>query len=159
MANQKIDLFEDRAEITMKRGVAIIDLDEVARARLYSWSLNGAKYPYVCTNQPRKDGKKSIYMHDFILGKVTGFCIDHINANKLDNRKCNLRRTTHRQNCYNRKAKENLGLRYFAGAWRVRITKDRQEFHIGSFKTKEEAIDARIKAERELFGEFAPVRK
>ena len=41
------------------------------------------------------------------------------------------------------------------GKWRVRIWKDYKTYTIGHYDTKEEAIKARIDAEKEYFGEFA----
>ncbi len=38
--------------------------------------------------------------------------------------------------------------------WRAQITKDGKNIHLGSFETKEEAIEARNKAEEKYFKEF-----
>ena len=39
--------------------------------------------------------------------------------------------------------------------WRVSITVDYKTIHVGSFASKEKAIDARLKAEKEYFGEYS----
>lgn len=45
---------------------------------------------------------RSIFLHKIIMGKPPkGFVTDHINRNKLDNRRCNLRFLTYRMNTLN----------------------------------------------------------
>ncbi|MBL0320755.1 MAG: HNH endonuclease [Alphaproteobacteria bacterium] len=44
---------------------------------------------------------KHVYMHRYIMTAKAGQEVDHINGNKLDNRKENLRLASHSQNCKN----------------------------------------------------------
>ena len=78
--------------------------------------------------------------------------IDHINGIRDDNRLCNLRAVTNSVNSKNVKLKANnktghFGVSYESNAWRARITVDGKKIHLGRFKTKEEAVNARKKAE------------
>lgn len=44
---------------------------------------------------------KNKYIHHLVLGKKPGWQIDHINQDKLDNRRCNLRYVKPQQNIWN----------------------------------------------------------
>lgn len=85
--------------------------------------------------------------------------IDHINGDRSDNRICNLRLATHKQNTWNRSRSVNSnsgvkGVTKHLNRWQASIGKDGRRHYLGSFKTIEEAKTAREKAEEYLFGEF-----
>jgi len=52
--------------------------------------------------------KKTILMHRVLMNPPDGIEVDHINGDRLDNRRCNLRLCTHAENMRNRGA-EKLG--------------------------------------------------
>ena len=86
--------------------------------------------------------------------------IDHINGNRLDNRIANLRGATHPQNMCNRKVATHSKscLRGISqrenGKWRAYRCSNGRRFNIGTFPTKQEAIDT-LRATRKLIhGEF-----
>ncbi len=83
--------------------------------------------------------------------------IDHINGDRGDNRISNLRLVTHQENMKNCSLSKNnttghTGIWYQASTdkWHASIHKDYKKVHIGSYKTKGEAIKARKDAEKEL---------
>ena len=86
--------------------------------------------------------------------------IDHKNGNPADNRWCNLRIGTQRDNTCNSKRQAGSsgvrGVRWVArlNKWHARISVDNRERYLGIFKTKQEAVDARLAAEREFYGEY-----
>lgn len=88
---------------------------------------------------------------------------DHENRNPLDNRKENLRYATQHENTMN-KGKQRNNISGITGIgwikkiqkWRARITFNEKEIYLGVFDNKDEAIKARLCAEKEYFGEFAP---
>ena len=88
-------------------------------------------------------------------------CVDHIDRNKLNNHISNLRYATDSENGMNKTIQSNntsgiVGV-YFCkdrNKWRAVIKKDRNPIHLGYFETKEEAIEARSKAEETYFKEF-----
>ena len=88
--------------------------------------------------------------------------IDHINNCRNDNRKNNLRIATQQTNQINRDANNNnsLGVKGVAKAktkdkYVARIMVNGKSIHLGTFDTLEKAKEARNKAERRYFGEFA----
>ena len=86
--------------------------------------------------------------------------IDHINRDKLDNRKENFRYATKSENRINSKTRtDNVsgiqGVRFEEGKWRVRISVNGKYVHLGMFNDFEEAVKTRLKAEKKYYGEFA----
>ena len=80
--------------------------------------------------------------------------IDHINGKKADNRLCNLRDVTRRENTRNlpRRGDGPVGVAWLSNLqkWRARIKVCGQEKHLGVFETRAEAVMARRAAEREF---------
>ena len=66
---------------------------------------------------------KNKYLHHFILPKKEGFVVDHINHNKLDNRRCNLRYATPSQNCLNQSICKNNTSGYRGVNWHKKSKK------------------------------------
>lgn len=98
-------------------------------------------------------------LHRIITGAQKGMDVDHINHNRLDNRRCNLRVCTHADNMMNHAGYKGSqrGIIKAKNRWQARIMARRVNHYLGSFKTPEEAIAAHRAAERRLRGEFAPV--
>lgn len=79
-----------------------IDIEDYEKIKEISWyeTSNG----YIC----HKDtGKKVIFLHRFITNAPEKSIVDHINHNKKDNRKYNLRITNYKINGLNRKKLPN----------------------------------------------------
>jgi hypothetical protein len=85
--------------------------------------------------------------------------VDHINADRADNRLANLRLASRRQNQGNRPGHSKLGNlkgTYQKGSkWVARIAVNYRHVHLGMFHTQEQAHEAYMKAAREHFGDFA----
>ena len=104
-------------------------------------------------------------MHRFVMDYYDkDMVVDHINRNKLDNRKANLRTSTRRENTINKSVQSNntsnipgVSWRKDRNKWRAYITVNGKQISLGMFKDKEEAVKARKEGEREYFGEFAPI--
>lgn len=103
---------------------------------------------------------KCIKMHRFILNLDDPKKeVDHINRNKLDNRLCNLRICSHKENGMNQSKttgrKLPIGIsKTPGGKYRSRIMKDGKEINLGHYKTIKEAVFAREKGEKEYFKSF-----
>lgn len=103
-----------------------------------------------------------IWMHKQILGASKKQTVDHINLDKLDNRRSNLRIATFQQNMHNR-PKHKDGKNKYKGVWwnkhnknyNAFITLNRKRQHLGCFVTAEEAAMTYNEKAKELYGEFA----
>lgn len=102
-------------------------------------------------------------MHRVILGAAVGVEVDHINHNRLDNRRENLRFASRADNARNvERARGVTGYRGVAirsGRFHAQLYSKaegaRRKFFLGSFGTAEEAAHAWDAKARELYGEFA----
>ena len=147
-------MHEDYAEIVLRDkhscvvGVAIIDIEDVGIAKQYKWhmrkSLN-TNYA-ACT---LKDGQK-LFLHRLVLGYSGKDDVDHIDHNGLNNRKSNLRVVTHDTNLRNQHGNRKGVKRVGSGNYQAIITKDSKNIYLGTFPTYESALEARLKAEKEL---------
>lgn len=153
-----VDNGDGSATVTTAKGqIILIDASDRAVAERYSWCVSKTGYAVANT------GNRVVKMHRYILGvNDPEEIIDHINGNRLDNRRKNLRRCTAKENSRNLKLKVTNNSGYAGiretehGTYNVRITFQRKEIHIGNYKSYEEAVNARKEAERRFYGEFAP---
>jgi len=97
-----------------------------------------------------KKAGKHIYMHRVILERKLGrpispgmFC-DHIDGNRSNNSRSNLREVTNQQNQYNTRAK-GYYWEEARGKWRARIRFNGKQIHLGYFELE---ADARAAYER-----------
>jgi hypothetical protein len=110
-----------------------------------------------------KIGKSQKFLHKFLMPTDPGQEVDHINRNKLDNRRDNLRYVTKQQNQMNQgvqkrsKSSTFKGVTYHGktGKWRAYIKKDGKGKFLGVFKTEIEAAKAYDQKALELFGQYA----
>lgn len=98
-----------------------------------------------------------------ILGKEIpeGFVVDHIDNNTLNNSIDNLRISTVQGNTHNRSKRPNMTSKYkgvcwnkAAKKWKVGITFNYKQIHLGYFKSEEAAKLAYDRKSEELFGDF-----
>lgn len=148
--------------IRSRRGVieyATVDAEDYPHLSQYRWSLMGG-YPRTAIGQPQRHFK----MHRLIMPRQVGMTIDHINGDKLDNRKCNLRLCTDRQNNLNRPKQSNNKTGYKGvfiegrtGMYVAQIRYAGRRYRLGQFTDPRAAYDAYCKACHRLHGEYANV--
>jgi len=153
----KIVFLDDYAEIvTSKRQRILVDTADVEFLGAYSWCIS--KTGYAVANIEGKVTK----LHRYLLSPADDQVVDHKNGNTLDNRRCNLRITTQKNNSRNVAAARGsatgvLGISLTpAGKYRARIMVDGKEIRLGHFATLDSAVAARRAAEERYFGSFAP---
>ena len=153
-----------------KNQIVFVDDEDYEKLTQYSWCYHGDGY---AARGYHNNGKLIIEkMHQAVIGKAPdGFVIDHINGNKLDNRKCNLRYVTVQQNCFNRKRRSPVQVgvnpskykgvtwRNDRGKWRSNITHCGRRIYLGLYDTEEEAALAYNVAAKEIFGEYAKLNE
>ena len=134
--------------VTLRSGQEMIcDFEDWLRLKEYGWRLGDTGYA-----QTRVDGK-NIKFHIEVMGKKKGLVIDHINRNRLDNRKENLRFVTQEVNTLNRSMQSNnkcgeKGVYYdkSRNKYVAEIKVRKKKIHLGRFDTIEEAVSEREKA-------------
>ena len=109
----------------------------------------------------RMDGKVT-YLHRAVLQAPSDALVDHINHDKLDNRKCNIRLCTDHESHGNMKPQRRSKSGYKgvfpvskSTSWRAQLNAYGETKYLGCFETKEEEAKAYNKAAKEHFGEFA----
>lgn len=101
---------------------------------------------------------KNIKFHIAIMGKKDNYVIDHIDQNKLNNKRENLRYLTKSGNAINSKLSSNntTGVKGITRnrnkkKWIAQIMVNRKHIHLGTFDKLEDAIRAREDAEEKYF--------
>lgn len=101
-------------EHIVKGQKVLIDDEDEPIFQKYKWHINDSGY--VVWRGKENGKKKTIRLHRLIAKPKNGLVVDHINRNKLDNRKSNLRCVTQAVNCCNRDAVENAKGYYHSNA-------------------------------------------
>jgi hypothetical protein len=144
--------------IPLTRGKeAIVDDEDFEHLNQWKWGLDTDGYAIRGIHIPRR---KTFIMHREIMKTPKGMETDHINGNKLDNRKCNLRICTKSQNKMNiSRQVDNMsgykGVSRHCADWQAQIGKDGIKIYLGIYKNKELAARAYDEAAKKLFGEYA----
>jgi hypothetical protein len=87
--------------------IALYDPEDAPLIERYAWFVDSGGY-LRCT--PAK-GQKTESLHRMIMAPPPEMEVDHINGNRLDNRRANLRVVTKRENSANRRASGASGFR------------------------------------------------
>ena len=154
--------YEDYAEIVLydkqhnEVARAIIDLECVDSVKKHKWCIRDDNYAY---------NDKVGRLHRYIMNPPEGMVVDHINHNRLDNRRENLRICSPQENSMNAGKRHNssgiMGVSWDKenNKWKAQIRINGRNKNLGRFNTIEEAAEARRQAEIEYFGEFAPTKE
>lgn len=130
------------------------DIEDYELIKDYTWS---EEHGYIINKLTRT------YLHKLITHTDHTQIVDHVKSRRYDNRKSELRIVTSEQNAYNKSYMSN-NTSGFIGVvwnkknlcWQAQIGYQHKSIYLGSFDNKEDAIIARLLAEKKYFGEFAP---
>jgi len=143
--------------IPLGRGLfAVVDAEGYEWLSKYKWHANrrGRKVYAIGAKKGRV-----VSMHRLIMRPRKGYVVDHIDGNGLNNRRCNLRVCTRRQNMVNvgprGGASEFVGVYRQGDKWGAQIVWRGKKYTLGSYDTQVEAAKARDRKAFELHGEFA----
>lgn len=107
---------------------------------------------------PEEKKYKIIAMHRLIMDFPKGKDIDHINGDGLDNRRCNLRVLSRRQNQQNKRIKKTS--RYpgvcwdtWTNKWVVNLSINGKQTNLGRYDTEEKAFQVYREAVKKYHGE------
>lgn len=140
----------------------VTQIDEADWSLVQSLALYRGTNGYTCFSTWENGAHRSQTLHRFLMNAPKGSHVDHINGDKLDNRRENLRVVTPSRNQVNRKSlnKNNRsgvrGVDRSFGKWRAQITVNRKNHYLGMYPTKEEAASVRREAELRFYGELCP---
>jgi hypothetical protein len=125
---------------------ALVDADDYERLAPFPWHLssNGYARRHEPKGTHHSEGQRVIYMHREVMGlgyvPYDGRQIDHLNKNKLDNRKANLEVVHYRKNLARRRGNTfGVFFKSHDQLWLVRYG----QATLAYFHTFEEATDAR----------------
>lgn len=129
------------------------------------WYINNIGY--VARDRQVKGVRKRELLHRVIMRAKSSQIVDHINGNKLDNRRINLRFCSKAENAFNSVIDKQLGRSKERGIswdsqlgkWRVRFLCNGKVIYGGSFFTVEEAIPVRNELYFRYHGSFTNLKR
>lgn len=139
----------------IKGQTVMVDDQDAHFLNLDGWNINANGY--VCRFASVRGKKRSISLARLIIGldkrrdeHGRSLFADHINGNRLDNRRENLRIVHGWLNALNRHRQPNNksgcpGVHFEQGSWMVRIGVDYKQVYLGRYSTFEEAKAVREK--------------
>lgn len=122
---------------------AVVDADLPELPLLLScrWYLNDKGYARTF-DWPRPD-RVTVKLHQAIIQPPPGLVVDHINGDRLDNRRSNLRLATDSQNTMNRRCTGGKvpyrGVSIRGERFHAKLRWQNEYFHLGDFRTAEDA--------------------
>jgi hypothetical protein len=137
-----------------KNQFALVDDADYPELSKYKWTFNNGYASRFSTGEGKD--RKIIYMHRLLVNPPTGLEVDHINWNRLDNRRRNLRAVTRTENmlnkpCYKKRADQTYKYITFnqrVQAWHAQLGKVK----IGTFHDERHAAMAHDMWAKSLYG-------
>ena len=141
-----------------RQWLVMVDDEDYEFLQQFKWQVDRYKSVKTHANPRLKD----ILIHRVIMKPEKGVEIDHIDGNRLNNQKSNLRFATSSQNKINRGPRKDnksgfKGVSWHRqrNLWTARVMIDGKYKHLGLFKTPEEAAEAYNAEATTYYGEYA----
>ncbi len=150
------------AKIPLTRGMfSVVDKEDADRLCVYAWHVVTAKHLFYAKRKIPNTPAETMSRVILQLTPEDKRCIDHINGDTLDNRKCNLRICEFYENSFNRKTYRTNTSGYKGVTW----SKDKEKWqpqiqvrgkrkHLGYFDDPLDAHLVYLEASRKYFGDF-----
>lgn len=142
--------------------------DEDSDLAAMSWYAHqGKNGSFYAAHREGSGARERVWAHDLVIERVIfrqlerGELVDHINRDKLDCQRANLRVASKSQNAANKsKVQKHTSSKYKGvskarNKWKASITVDGKAIYLGTFDTAEKAATMYNDAAKEYFGEFA----
>ena len=156
VGNKYIDCDDYYTVVCKNQKTFLIDLEDYELVSQYVWHVDVNNYVV----SDRNDDKKPIKLHRLLMGILDKpeAEVDHIYHDTCDNRKKNMRVVGRSENVHNirRNQKSPYGcpgvelVRGYDNLWKAGINYKCKRIYLGCFHSKEEAIQARLDAEKRL---------
>lgn len=162
----QVALIGNHAKDTLDGNIMLVSKCDVEAVKKFKWYLCKSGYPgtYGTCDEMIKFSRP-VSLHQIMHGKLEkGYVVDHINRNKLDNRRENLRVCTAVQNSYNKSKPKNSTGKYKGvtkngkdtnPTYTACVTKDGVRHEIKDIPTEENAAQIYDMMAEELFGQYA----
>lgn len=141
-----------------KGNCALVDYEDYKSLSCYKWTMMPNGYFTTHING------KSVFLHRAVMKARKGYEVDHINHNKADCRRSNLRVCTRFENARNRPLQSNNSSGYKGVSWhkknemwRARIKSHGKMIELGYYRSAQEAYQKYCEAAKEIHGEYACV--
>ena len=144
---------------------ALVDSDHYEMLSKWKWCFHHTGYAVRTIKTKLPYGRRKshmVFMHRVVNGTPKGMYTDHINGDKLDNRKGNLRSATKAQSSMNTSPHKKSSSRHKGvvfhkklGKWQSQIRINGKQKHLGVFEHEDDAALAYNSAAKKHFGEFA----
>lgn len=150
-------------EIPVARGryIALVDDADAETVSRFTWYMQDG-YARTSTRDPSTGKSRPVYMHRLIMAPPKGLVVDHIDDDRLNNQRANLRICTGGQNVARAASRARKHASEYRGVypsgksrWSYRIVCNGTRHEVFGFPTARDAAIARDAKSRELRGAFA----
>ena len=161
MSRYNVTMFDTYGVLRLGNKEFFFDAEDLPLIQSRNWYCDKDGYLVSCYYYAGR--RVFARFHRIVVGAKPNQLVDHINRNRADNRKSNLRCCDYSKNGINRCVSTTntsgmTGVYYDKGRrkWVASITFNGRKLYLGRFSEKDDAVKARVSKERELFKEFSP---